>query len=621
MNSQDHWEVNPIHVGDVDGEEKESITLVLKDGTNKSRRASIFSSTKAIVERSGSIKIAPADRVRVSSTSNLVDGLPQITVEKTKADDNRPPISYEMFVWFVYGVVCSLAIIDRFTWNFWPRQMFSIGKGGAGSDRLEIIEGPWSVVFYDVLARISGRYCIVAYNLLIVTRLRFLMEWLPTSFIGKYIVDCSGMVTGNLRLHRWNGFALCVLTLLHVWSILLPCVTHSFNVQVLVGFFEWPISERKPKGFKDADVANKMMSLQVDDVFRIVEMTVFLGILMPICVRWFETRWHVGIRLHQIINLVYFVDIVRRHTHPHSWVLNTPFFCLWLLDNIWAFFWRKAKPNTVHRKKISADYMLLAFNGAFNHETVGPDYHWRLNDSSFLEKAHVFTCFENRLLIELDDEISNWTVGSVVRVFRNERVPKLGSKDSHSHTGRMYDTPELSNAVTIWGPCYGEMSLDIRYHLKERAPVVLVGAGSGCNYIIDALQWYNRSSCPMMILYTTRDKKLYHWVANVMARVVRVGCPNLQVILALTSGRTGKVIGVKGSGGSDVCTIQKQIQEQHYAVHSYFTFHEGRINFKPELFPWSSFVYCQGGKILKETVKSACEEMNCSFYGGLGGLG
>ena len=48
----------------------------------------------------------------------------------------KPRVSYEAFVWFVFGVTTILAIVDRFTTNVWPRQMFTIGKGVAGKDQI-----------------------------------------------------------------------------------------------------------------------------------------------------------------------------------------------------------------------------------------------------------------------------------------------------------------------------------------------------------------------------------------------------------------------------------------------------------------------------------------------------
>jgi len=47
-----------------------------------------------------------------------------------------PWINYETFQWSWFLTLCILAIADRFAWNVWPRQTYSIGSGSAGSDRL-----------------------------------------------------------------------------------------------------------------------------------------------------------------------------------------------------------------------------------------------------------------------------------------------------------------------------------------------------------------------------------------------------------------------------------------------------------------------------------------------------
>ena len=60
-------------------------------------------------------------------------------------------------MWVIFTTLTSLWIIDRFTTQISPRQGFSIGAGKAAGDRTEIIPGPWTVAFYDVFARFSGR--------------------------------------------------------------------------------------------------------------------------------------------------------------------------------------------------------------------------------------------------------------------------------------------------------------------------------------------------------------------------------------------------------------------------------------------------------------------------------
>lgn len=516
----------------------------------------------------------------------------------------KPFIDYELAVWIGYGIFTVLAIYDRFDWNIWPRQTFSIGSGSAGNDRLEgYTDGPWSVVFYDVLARVSGRFSICAFNLLLIVRLRSLQHFIVTSWIGKYVLDCRNIVNANLRLHKWNAIALVILTLLHVWSILLPCVTHRWGVQVFVGTFEWPLSERAPPGFKDANAETQMMSLEIDDVFRMVEMTILLAILTPLSVRWMSTRWHIGIKIHQFVNVIYFVDIVRRHTHPHSWVLNTPIFVIWILDKVWTHYWHRQQHAKVTRTKLGKDYMVLYWKHQFALDTVGPDYFLRLNDSSFSETSHVFTTFRNHDNNDFQpqDAPLDWNVGVVVRVFRNRRKPALGSKDTYSHTMRMYETKSLDLSIT--GPHCGEMSELVKYSLSQHStrPVTLVAAGSGINYLIDALQAIQsgNNANQMAFLYCTRDADLYVWAKRALSQLT--DNMRVRIVVAYTGQATLSLDMEEPAGASDELECST-----------------GRIDFAHEVLHGSD-VYCQGSQGLKESVAKACRQNKATFYGGLGG--
>ncbi len=221
------------------------------------------------------------------------------------------------------------------------------------------------------------------------------------------------------------------------------------------------------------------MGLQVDDVFRMVEMTIFLCILLPISVRWFATKWHAGVHLHRLVNLVYFVDIVRRHSHPHSWILNTPVFILYLLDkHVFTYFYKRNKSPAMRRVRLGEDFMVLYWDSPYGFtDTVGPDYSLLMNNASFLEQKHVFTCFENRSGRGLEDsneeededgvdsyaneadDNRKWAVGVVIRVFRRPRSPVLGARDRVSHTQRMYEEEPL---MLVTGPRQGEMSEMVR---------------------------------------------------------------------------------------------------------------------------------------------------------------
>lgn len=275
----------------------------------------------------------------------------------------RPFVSYELFVWLIFGTWTALAVIDRFTWNIWPRDMCSIGSGNAGSDFVgdkffQLKDGPWTVKLYDAVARASGRYCIVALNLVFFSMCHTTYAWLSESWLARHVIDMSDFVGANKRLHKWNGIGIVFMTLLHVWSILFPCIVHGYHAQVVLGNFEWILSERAPAGFKNANIATETMSLQGDDVYRIVEMSLLLAVLLPLTSRWLKTLWHLGIHLHSLIGVLYFIDIVRRHSHPHSWILNTPFFVHWLLDLAVGVYWRRRAPE-VFRMELSQDYVLL----------------------------------------------------------------------------------------------------------------------------------------------------------------------------------------------------------------------------------------------------------------------
>jgi hypothetical protein len=479
--------------------------------------------------------------------------------------------------------------------------------------------GPWSVKAYDVIARISGRFALTCFNLLLFTRLKFAEHALGASpVVNKYLLDCSDIINANVRMHRWNGIALCILTVIHVWSILFPCVFHGYVAKVVPGHFEWPLSERTPNGFRDADPETKTMSLQVDDVWRIVEMTVMLGILMPLSVRWLATRWHVGMPLHQIIMVLYFVDIVRRHSHPHSWILNTPFFVLWIVDKVWQLYWRRGVSPKVHRLKLGDDYMVLFWNapslasasGLF--DTVGPDYALRLNDSSFLEGRHAFTAFQNRVGLNLSSSNANpdfkWSAGTVVRVFRKPRKPQLGKKDPHSHTKRMYDAAEPLD-LTVWGPSLGEMSEHVKHALNGTAPVVLVAAGSGIGYTLDALQYVveHAPHCSLTVLVTTRSVELHAWAEKIMEQIIVQG----------QHWNSSNMVGLALTGQKLVDDDEEQ-QPLEQPCEAIVCTKTGRIRFGDHI-ETGSIVFCQGGAALKETVEKECRESKARFFGGRGG--
>jgi hypothetical protein len=245
----------------------------------------------------------------------------------------------------------------------------------------------------------------------------------------------------------------------------------------------------------------------------------------------------------------------------------------------------------------------------------------------------MFTTFENWCGLKLENDPSFvWTVGTVIRVFDRKRVPQLGKRDPFSHMKRIYDAPSVD--LTAWGPYQGEMSAHIRNAMYGLATVVLVAAGSGIGYVMDALQWAVADKhtphlpCHLKVLFTTRDKDLLVWVKKFSSEIIATGYnTNIQILLALTKGfaidatienaeaKAGIVAVVSGHSGfeDDIETI-----EQAKAQPDTITIVSGRIGFEDEI-EEGSVVFCQGGAALKDHVSAICRAKRVRFFGGLGG--
>eukprot|EP00173_Palmaria_palmata_P004115 Plantae.Rhodophyta-Palmaria_palmata.ctg4923.p1 GENE.Plantae.Rhodophyta-Palmaria_palmata.ctg4923~~Plantae.Rhodophyta-Palmaria_palmata.ctg4923.p1 ORF type:complete len:493 (+),score=71.05 Plantae.Rhodophyta-Palmaria_palmata.ctg4923:118-1596(+) len=456
--------------------------------------------------------------------------------------------------------------------------------------------------------------------------------WLSESWMVRNVIDMTDYKEANHRLHKWNGIGIVVMTLLHVWSILFPCVVHGWKAQVVLGKFEWILSERGPSSFKDINIGTKTMSLQGDDVFRIVEMTLLLAVLLPLTVRWLSTRWHLGIHLHSLIAVLYFIDIVRRHTHPHSWILNTPFFVHWIADLIVGVYWRRDAPD-ITRMTLSDDYMLLFWNQPKRSDTVGPKYFLQLKDSSMLERAHVFTGFENRCGLDLASG-HQWSVCLLLRVYNKNRRPRLGRTDKVSHTKRIAESTDLD--IWTWGPFLGGMSDAVKLNMTKCGKVTLIAGGSAAGYVIDAIQRHHfQDTCNLTVLYTTRDVGLFDWTVDVIAALVnKMSAGNCSVLVALTNG------GAETVGEETVVGKRKDIDatysyeqasssesspgtelESDYESRSFgrsktiLRLQYGRIMFADEI-PSKSTVYFQGSGGLQTAVKSGAQSKKCRFVAG-----
>lgn len=519
----------------------------------------------------------------------------------------RPPrLGYEPCVWSVFVLLVALAVADRFSLNAWPRDAHAIGAGPAGRDfRPALKPGPWTVKVYDVVARVTGRYSILAFNLLLLTSMRAAAAALAESPRLAAVLDTAALFRANHRIHAANGVALAVLTLVHVWSILLPPVCSGWRARVVRGVFEFPLSERKPPGLSDVDAAAETVHLQVDDVFRIVEMSLLLALVLPLSLRLIASRYHIGLHVHRAVAVVFFVDIVRRHTHPHSWFLNTPVFVAWLVDHAVAARWRRHTPH-VRRRLLSDDYMLLFWDAPRPPpRPVAPKYYLRLHDSPLAEPAHAFTALHNRCGLALAGRDA-WSVCLIVRTFRARRVPRLARADDRSHTRRVADAV-CPVPLVVWGPFHGSVSESVRRAARDAAPATLVGGGSAAAYLLDALQMcgtpHGEGKKALTVLYTCRDVALFDWVVGMVRGMCEKGIGgDARVVLAVT-------------GGEAPAVVKRWEREWGTSAEEGVRIQAGRVNFEKEL-PQGETVFFQGSEALLRSVRSACRTTGSRLIAG-----
>jgi len=405
------------------------------------------------------------------------------------------------------------------------------------------------------------------------------------------------------------------------------------------------------------------MYLQVDDVFRMVEMTLLLGVLTPLSIRWMTHCWHVGIHVHRFITVIYFVDIVRRHSHPHSWVLNTPIFVLWIIDKALCMIWRQVKFPSVFRQTISDDYIVLYWTNktsdTFNGITaVGSNYFMKMNPSSWVESPHPFTSFKNRagncnfMYTGLEqEEERHSTNGAVIRTFRNARKPRIGGED-RSHTGRMAE--DSPSSLSIWGPFQGHLTNLVRnafptegdgYGSAQERSIVLAGSGSAINFMIDLLSSETSREAfdlrsdklqQIILLYSTRDRALYEWVTGVMDNLLGavdmkfkdIDKRKIRILLACTADKskeTSVVLDRTFELGDDLSLhdyqgqgmecdreelssskeedMEANLKQSHLS--GSIELHSKRLNYTREI-PCGSYVFCQGSAGFKAVVAAGC---------------
>ena len=328
--------------------------------------------------------------------------------------------------------------------------------------------------------------------------------WLAETWFGRNIIDFSDH---NARVfsHRWLGVSMCIITILHVWTIVFPAIFSGYNIEVRAGSFVWPLSEQKPMGFQHANTTTEVMMMQVDDVYRLIMISLLLGPIVFVSVKWMSSNYRVGIRIHQFIMLMYFVDICRRHTHPHCWVFNIPFFLVWALDTFVGHWWRRQQ-TPVERIMISPNYMLIYWKSTFPYgldfDSIANVFYIRtMCHCCRFERSHPFTTWTRRNVVlsdlrkyipfasqqvesqkyfqslysDYDEGGNDWNRAILLRTYT----------EKCAMTREMREVPELN--MSFWGSFrFGKIA---RCVSDFDTDVILVGGGSAATFLVDALSY------------------------------------------------------------------------------------------------------------------------------------
>ena len=462
----------------------------------------------------------------------------EVCTAATMADRPRTALfKYTTLFWVGFIFVSFLFIVDRMTINVFPRQRFSSLGYKTGSDS-DFAKSPWSWQLNQAISRISGRYTMVALNALFFTSMHSLHERLASSALNRF-VDFTDE-TARLAIHRKVGISICFVTILHVWGILFPAIFQEHTVGISVGTFTWPLSERAPSGLNSRIAETKHVYMQVDDVYRLVLMTIFLGPVIYFSVKRLASNYRFGIRLHQFVMVMYFIDIIRRHSHPHSWFLNIPMFVLWLLDKI-AGFWYRQQTVNVRKIILSENCMLLHWKykaGQSKEATNSIGAIVRMSGFGCsdrgrslctLEPSHPFTSFCRRTMILQSISNTEWDCAIIVRAYNK----------SGSYTRKVMETRFAD--FDIRGPFPRFAIPDL---LNSGLDLLLIGGGSGSGFLIDTLIYISCQTPKIKfgkikLVFTSRDVELVRFWISIVSDIYQQK-PLLEGMVRLKIVFTGK---------------------------------------------------------------------------------
>ncbi len=281
--------------------------------------------------------------------------------------------TYLRTVTVLWILVTFLSVLDRFTTNVSPRQSFSsswsfclkdssdpTSGSSCGNDyyceddAFCLKEGPWSVAIFDIISRSSGRIIITTTSLLFLTMCRNSFNILSVIF-PRFLWNVQ---EDNMRLHVLGGKVIGVCTVLHVWSLLLPTMFHSYSAVIIN---KEPFSLPAQVSLGTSQISNGTANWGLDDLWRIFWMTLIFIVLFPLSrsAMALQKNFNLAMWLHVGAGIGFFIDSARRRTHPHVWIYNLPIVLFYFFDRLSGMTWYRFNKTSARVFALDEHYQVV----------------------------------------------------------------------------------------------------------------------------------------------------------------------------------------------------------------------------------------------------------------------
>eukprot|EP01084_Bolivina_argentea_P268747 456569_1 len=359
-----------------------------------------------IINKLGGNNDTETDTDTEYDSSHVSDNNIKPTIKKKIRNDFK--IDYTILQWIFVLFFTLVAVIDRFTINLWPLWVDSPGP---------TIPNNFTVSLFALISWISGRMMLVSSSYLFLFQNHVFWNWIvEQKWINKFI-RIGDIHNENTALHYHIGWLLCgIPVLLHVWSIVFAGLSSQNSMKL---YHSWMRPNDILTGKSIPFYDNNLLSLAINDIYRLVSTSVAFFILIPYSVisccrnrNWSFAQW-----IHLFGASLYTIDLIRMYSHPHCWVFNCPFILWWILDRLYGiFYYRRCVANVVKKTVLDEQYIILYLRipEKFHlKHTIGDIFYFNTLSCGW-DRAHPFTVFQNhrnanKMTFINEDELDpNW---------------------------------------------------------------------------------------------------------------------------------------------------------------------------------------------------------------------